>query len=158
MMGRDGYTGLAVMAVSLVLLWATLGLERNPMVPVGPAFYPRIVLGVTGLLALILLVTDVLAHRRARAPAAPAAGGVNYALVVLAFAVFAAYVVALPYLGFRAATFAFLAAMPPLLERPRTARGWAGVLALAIAGTAVTYLVFESYLQVLLPRGRWTGF
>jgi Mn2+/Fe2+ NRAMP family transporter len=81
----------------------------------------------------------------------------NYALVATAFGVFAAYVIALPYLGFRVATLAFLLAMPAALERPRTRRRWIAILAVALIGTALTFFAFESYLKVLLPRGRWTG-
>jgi hypothetical protein len=32
------------------------------------------------------------------------------------------------------------------------------VFAVALLATVVINLAFESYLQVLLPRGRWTGF
>jgi hypothetical protein len=65
----------------------------------------------------------------------------------------------MPYLGFRVATFAFLIALPLTLERPRAARSrWILVLTVALAATVVTHLLFENYLQVLLPRGRWTGF
>jgi hypothetical protein len=157
--GRDGYTGLAVVAASLALFWATLGLERHPMVPVGPGFYPRIVLGVIALMALALVASDVLARRRA-APAPPAAAGdaPNYRLVAIAFAAFAAYVLALPWLGFRLATFLFLLAMPVLLERPGSRRRWVTVVLVAVIATAATYYAFERYLYVLLPRGRWTGF
>ena len=31
-----------------------------------------------------------------------------------------------------------------------------GARAVALAHAAVTYLAFERYLTVLLPRGRWT--
>jgi hypothetical protein len=155
--GRDGYTGFVLLAASLGLFWATLGLERHPMVPVGPGFYPRIVLGITALMALALLVRDLLARRRAAEPAkeaVPAAHG----LVAATFATFGAYLLALPWLGFRLATFLFLLALPVILERPRSRRRWIVVLVLAAVATAATYFVFERYLHVLLPRGRWTGF
>jgi putative tricarboxylic transport membrane protein len=156
--GRDAITGLVVFATSLFLFWATLGLERHPLVPVGPEFYPQLVLGATGLLALLLVVSGVIAHRHAAMPA-PAAARANYTLVTVAFAIFAIYIIALPYLGFRLATFAFLMAMPLALEPPRGARRrWIMVFVVALVATFVTYLAFESYLQVLLPRGRWTGF
>ena len=160
-MGRDAVTGLVVLAASLFLFWATLGLERNPLVPVGPAFYPRLVLGATAFLALVLLVSDAIAHRRRRVKSATAASPAkaNYALVLIAFAIFAIYVIALPYLGFRVATFAFLIALPLALEPPRGARRrWIVVLIVALAATVLTYLIFNNYLHVLLPRGRWTGF
>jgi putative tricarboxylic transport membrane protein len=162
-MGRDGYTGLVVLAASLALFWGTLGLERHPMVPVGPAFYPRIVLGVVALMALMLVVADVWGRRRlgTQSPVVPAQAGTqspNYLLVVIAFAIFTLYVVALPYLGFRLASFLFLVALPVALEPPADVRRWIVVLALAVAATLVTHYVFEHYLHVLLPRGRWTSF
>jgi putative tricarboxylic transport membrane protein len=158
-MGRDTITGLAVLAASLALFWATLGLERHPMVPVGPGFYPRIVLGITAAMALLLVVVDVLERRKAAAKAGEAEGArPDYGLVLAAFAVFAAYVLALPYLGFRIATLAFLIVMQAVLEPPRGARRWAIVLAVALVATAASYYAFERYLHVLLPRGLWTGF
>lgn len=160
-MGRDGYTGLVVLAASLFLFWATLGLEKHPLVPVGPDFYPRLVLGVTAAMAALLIAIDVIARqrlRRAPAGAATATEPRNYGLVAIAFAVFGAYALSLPWLGFRVATFVFLVAMQAVLERPRGARRWMGVVILAIVATAATYYVFNSYLHVLLPRGRWTGF
>ena len=156
-MGRDGYTGLVILAGSLVLLAATAGLERHPMVPVGPGFYPRIILSITALMAVALVVSDVLARRRGMRPAA-ARSAARYGLVAAAFAVFAAYVLALPFVGFRVATFLFVFAFQALLEPPRTARRWVIVLVVALVTAAATYLAFEGYLQVLLPRGRWTGF
>jgi putative tricarboxylic transport membrane protein len=154
--GRDGYTGLVVLAASLFLFWATLGLERHPMVPVGPGFYPRLVLGGTALLALMLVVVDVIAHRvgRAAASSPPA----RYGAVVVAFAVFAAYVISLPYVGFRVATLAFLVVMQAVLDRPTNKRRWILVAVVAMVATAITYYLFDGYLKVLLPRGRWTGF
>lgn len=159
-MGRDGYTGLAVLAASLFLFWATLGLERHPMVPVGPGFYPQLVLSATGLMALALLIWDIFVHRRRSSPGpAPAlAAPRNYRLVVVAFAIFAVYVVALPWIGFRLGTLVFMVAMQAALEPPPSLRRWVLVAVVALATTVATYLAFEQYLKVLLPRGRWTDF
>jgi putative tricarboxylic transport membrane protein len=159
MIGRDGIAGLAVAAASLVLFWLTLGLERNPLVPIGPGFYPRIVLGVSALLGLALAFRDVLARRRAR-PAAPRAApqGRNYRLVALSFGAFGLYVLALPALGFRIATLLFVAGVNALLDPPRRPLQWLRVLLLGVLAALATYYVFEQYLAVLLPRGRWTDF
>jgi hypothetical protein len=154
-LSRDGWSGLAVFAASLVLFWLTLGLKGNPMVPIGPGFYPRIVLGITAVLGLLLVVAD---WRTARRAAPPGAAQRNYRLVALMFLVFGVYGGALPYLGFRLATFAYIAASNALLDPPRGARGWARVGLIALIATIVTYYAFERYLLVLLPRGRWTGF
>ncbi|MDA0983310.1 MAG: hypothetical protein O3A06_09820 [Proteobacteria bacterium] len=63
MLSRDGWGGLAVAAASLLLFGLTLGLKDNPMVPIGPGFYPRIVLGLTAVLGITLLVLDLLRSR-----------------------------------------------------------------------------------------------
>lgn len=153
MLSRDGWAGLAVLAASLVLFGLTLGLEGNPMVPIGPGFYPRIVLGVTALLSAWLVVSAL--RSRPRAPLAPA---VRYGMVGAMFAVFGLYAGALPFLGFRVATFLYVAAANALLDPPRGARGWARTALVGLLTAAATWFVFERHLLVLLPRGSWTGF
>ena len=152
-LSKDGWGGLAVLAASLLLFGLTLGLKPSPLVPIGPGFYPRIVLGVTAVLAAALVVFDLLGKKSAVARERR-----DYAAVALHFAVFGVYVAALPWLGFRIATFAYVAATNALLDVPRSPRGWLRVVALALATTLATYFMFERYLLVLLPRGRWTDF
>jgi putative tricarboxylic transport membrane protein len=155
MLSRDGWGGLAVLAASLLLFWLTLDLKDNPLVPFGPGFYPRIVLGLTILLSIGLVASDFYSRKSAKEEKAEK---FNYPQVVLQFAVFGAYVAALPGLGFRIATLAYVAVANALMDPPRNARGWLRVAVLAIATALLTYYIFERYLQVLMPRGRWTGF
>ena len=152
-LSKDGWGGLAVLAASLVLFGLTLDLKPSPLVPIGPGFYPRIVLGVSALLAAALIAFD-LAGRKKQSSAEKSA----YGAVALHFAVFGVYVAALPWLGFRIATFAYVAAANALLDVPRSPRGWLRVALLALGATLATYFAFERYLLVLLPRGRWTDF
>jgi putative tricarboxylic transport membrane protein len=152
-LSKDGWGGLAVLAASLFLFALTLGLKDNPLVPIGPGFYPRIVLGITAAFALALVVMDFLSPK-----ASIAREKLNYLLVVEMFAVFGLYVGALPYLGFRISTFLYLAATNALLDVPRGWKSTGRVLAVALVTTVVVYYVFERYLTVLMPRGRWTNF
>jgi putative tricarboxylic transport membrane protein len=152
-LSRDGWGGLAVLAASLFLFALTLGLKDNPLVPVGPGFYPRIVLGISAVFALALVISDLLQKHREKKKES-----LNYLLVVQMFAVFGLYCGALPYLGFRIATLLYLAASNAILEPPRGVKGWARVAAVAIITTVIVYYAFERYLTVLLPRGRWTDF
>jgi len=142
-----------VLAASLLLLYATLGLQENPLVPIGPGFYPRIVLGVTAVLALALVVADLLRAKKPRRAEAR-----SYSMVVAMFAAFGLYAGALPYLGFRISTLLYIGAVNGMLAPPRGAPGWLRVAVLALVATIVVYAVFERYLLVLLPRGRWTNF
>jgi hypothetical protein len=152
-LSKDGWTGLAVLAASLLLFALTLDLKPSPLVPIGPGFYPRIVLGISAVLAATLLIFDLLAAQRP----SPAQGA-NYALVLTVFVIFGVYVGALPFLGFRLATLVFIAALQSVLDPPKSTKGWIVVGATALVTTAVCYIVFEKYLQVFLPRGRWTDF
>ena len=155
MLGRDAIAGLAVAAASLFLFWLTLGLERNPLVPIGPAFYPRIVLGITAVLALMLVAFDVLGGKRKKPIREKPA---NYLAVAVQFLVFGLYVGVLPLLGFRIATFAYVVAANLLLDPPRRAAQWLRAPVLGALTAVATYYIFEHYLQVLLPRGSWTDF
>jgi putative tricarboxylic transport membrane protein len=153
-LSREGWTGLAALAASLVLFTLTLDLKPNPLVPIGPGFYPRIVLGLSAVLAAALIAFDLFRAKAERAgQAAP-----NYFLVLAVFLIFGLYVGALPVLGFRIATFAFVAVLQATLQPPRGTRGLITVIVSAFLTTALTYILFERYLQVLLPRGRWTDF
>jgi hypothetical protein len=162
-LGRDGIAGLVCLAISIWLLVLTRGLPPALMVPIGPAVYPRVVLGLMALLSAILVINDVLASRRvlpaapSPAPAAPVAPRPNYLLVLAAFVEFGLYVLLLPELGFRIATFLFVAALQVTLERPRSWKHWLLVPIVALGTTVACYLIFEDYLQVLLPRGDWSG-
>jgi hypothetical protein len=151
-MSRDGITGLVALVTSLVLFALTLDLKQHPMVPIGPGFYPRIVLGVTAVLAAALLAFDFLSAKTSRP------GKANYRLVLAVFAIFGVYVGALPFIGFRIATLVFVAALQATIEPPRGARGWLLVAITAISTTVLSYYLFERQLSVLLPRGRWTDF
>ena len=155
MLSRDACGGLAVLSASLLLFWLTLGLGDNPLVPIGPGFYPRVVLGMTAALSAALVVLDIVSAKQSgTARATPA----RYGAVALHFAVFALYVAALPGFGFRIATFAYVASANALMDPPRGLRGWGRVALLGFATALATWLIFERELLVLLPRGRWTAY
>ena len=158
-LGRDGIAGLVGLAVSLGLIPFAVGLPKMPIVPVGPGFYPLIVLAFMAAASAALVVQDVVAQRRA-APAGadvPAAPQRAYDLVIAAFAVVGAYVGLLPYLGYRIATVLFVATFQLVLERPATVRQWVLLAAIALGTSMITYALFDQYLSVLLPRGRWVN-
>jgi len=154
MFSRDGWGGLAVLAASLLLFGLTLGLKDSPLVPIGPGFYPRIVLGLTILLSIWLVFSDW----KGRTKSSSKPEQLNYRLVALMFAAFGLYCGLLPLLGFRVSTALYVAASSALLEPPKGMKGWLRVLVLALLTSFLTHFVFENYLSVLLPRGRWTGF
>ena len=160
-MTRDGIAGLICLALSIGMLLLTRGLPQSSFVPMGPEFYPRIVLVIMAVLSVMLVASDLWRQRSQSAEtgagAEPAPRKRNYWLVGMTFAVFAGYVVLLPLVGYRVATFLFMVALQSVIDPPRGARRWVVVMVSALASAAVTYVVFDNYLSVLLPRGHWTG-
>jgi hypothetical protein len=161
-LGRDGIAGLIGLAVSLVLLPFAYGLPKLPIVPIGPGFYPALVLSFMGIISAVLVVQDLLAQRQAAPAPVEAAEDEaarprpDYGLVLASFIAVGLYIALLPLLGFRIATALFVAGFQMILERPRSLRHWITQLVIAVGTSAVTYLVFERYLAVILPRGTWT--
>ena len=160
-MTRDGIAGLICLVLSIGMLVLTRGLPQSSFVPVGPDFYPRIVLIIMAVLAAMLIGSDLW---RKRAPGIHATTGAdsapvfrNYPLVATTFAVFAGYVILLPLTGYRLSTFIFMAALQAVIDPPRSLRRWTVIMVSALCTVAITYVVFDHYLSVLLPRGSWTG-
>ena len=150
-MHRDAVVGALLAGLSVFLLWQTRTIPHPPFVPLGPAFYPRVVLLTFLALSLLLLVSGLRAGRPA-ARADVTEWVARHRLVLATFALFGLYVFAMPRLGYLLSTMLFTAAMQWLLGR-RGVRRLPGVAAVAVGTALVTWLVFERYLYVLLPRG-----
>ena len=58
--GRDGIAGLILLAISLVLLVQSFQLPSLPIVPVGPGFYPAIVLSFMAAASALLVLQDLM--------------------------------------------------------------------------------------------------
>ena len=155
---RDTVAGLICLGLSLWMLYLTQGLPHSPLLPIGPAFYPRLLLILTAGISVAVIAIDLLSTRANADTDKRAAPSRNYRLVALCFVLFGGYVWLLPQLGYRVATVIFVAALQVTLEPPPGIKKAAAQLVTALATSLVTYLLFERYLLVLLPRGAWTGF
>ncbi len=152
-MRRDTAIGVGLLACCAVLYWQAGLVSVPPFIPIGPSFYPRIILVLLAGLTVWLIAEDLVKKgspaREAKKPAGPAP---NYRKVLLAFFVFLGYVVALDLIGFVASTFLFVLGLSWAVG-PREFREMPKLVAVAIGTALVTYLVFEKYLYVFLPRG-----
>jgi putative tricarboxylic transport membrane protein len=153
----DTLAGLLGLAVSLTLLVQSFRLPKLALTPVGPGFYPRILLAFMAIVSAILVMQGLAARLRARREGCGAQPVRAYGVVAPAFAIVAGYVALLPLLGFRIATAVFVAVFQFAVEPPRRPRDRAVLVTIALGTSLITHLVFETYLLVLLPRGSWTG-
>ena len=152
-MRRDAGIGIGLLVFCALIYWQAGIVSAPPFVPIGPAFYPRVILILLAGLAVWLIAEDIL-RRRVPSPAVkkPAGTTPDYGRVVLAFFVFLGYVVALSLLGYVTSTFLFVIGLSWSIG-PRNMREMPKLFAVAVGTALVTYLVFEKYLYVFLPRG-----
>ncbi|MFA5027576.1 MAG: tripartite tricarboxylate transporter TctB family protein [Candidatus Methylomirabilota bacterium] len=151
-MRRDIGLGLGLLVFCGFMYWQAGLAPANPFVPYGPAFYPRVILLVLAGLA-VWMIWEAWAQKRKAAAAAPGVSQVpDYRRVMLGFAIFLGYVGALSILGFLAATFLFVLSLSWAIG-PRRMAELPKLVALAVGTTAGTFLLFEKYLHVFLPRG-----
>ena len=156
-MGRDGIAGLLLFALSLWLYHQTGGIPNPPFVPLGPKFYPRVLLGLLGGLSVALVGADLLNQGRRRTSLEEKPGSIRQTLrqyrdVFLTYLLFGGYVTLMPLLGFRVATALFVAALSWVLG-PKTLRHAVLSVLIAVGFTAAVHYVFEVYLKLLLPPG-----
>lgn len=139
----DRVSGSALLVFALVVVWESrrlpLGTHHGP----GPGYFPVLLAGLLGLLALV-----VVARRRSAPPLASLSWvEAPRALAVLGAAGFGA--LALERLGYRLTVLVLLAFLLGVVERRPP---WvAGLIAAGVA--AGTYWIFHTLLRVPLPSG-----
>ncbi len=152
-MRRDAGIGVGLLAFCGLLYWQAGLVSVPPFVPIGPAFYPRVILIFLAGLAVWLIVEDLLKKRGPSREAKKLAGPApNYRRVLLGFIVFLGYVAGLSLIGYLTATFLFVLGLSWSIG-PRNLRELPKLFVIAIVTTLATYLLFEKYLYVFLPRG-----
>lgn len=150
-MHRDAVVGGLLTLLSVFMLWQTREIPHPPLIPIGPAFYPRAVLSVFVLLSLLLLISGLRATGQARAWDWRA-WFLRYRVILGSFVLFGLYVLAMPSLGYLLSTALFTALFQWLLGR-RGLRRLPAISAVAVVTSVGTYVVFQLYLHVFLPRG-----
>jgi hypothetical protein len=135
--------GIWTVVLVALLFWATFYFRKITWEPLGLAFWPRLVLGGMFLVALFLLI---------KGDVAP---GTSKPINIKAFVPWLAavsYIVVMQYLGFLITTplFLFLSVLAFGGWKRRIIKE---AILTAIITTAVVYLAFQKFLDVLLPEG-----
>jgi putative tricarboxylic transport membrane protein len=155
-MGRDGWIGVGLLVFN-GWLYANLDkIPANPLVPIGPAFYPRFLLLLTFFLSLALVLQDLLARLKntKKGKGIETNWFKTYQSTLLSFAVFGIYILLIPKLGYLLSTILFVSSLQWLLGTLQLRR-LPGSFVIGVGTSFITYWVFEIYLHVLLPRGSW---
>ncbi|MEW6333923.1 MAG: tripartite tricarboxylate transporter TctB family protein [Thermodesulfobacteriota bacterium] len=146
---------ILIFVASLFLYWVTGSFGTGTTLQgaqMGPAFWPRLLLG--ALLLLSVIVSAGTIRRIAREKAWGESlltmdrGKVRF---FAAIGLGAAYLFLLPVLGFIAITPVFMIAFMLLLGEK--SKGW--ILGVSVAMTAIIVILFTKAMYVPLPRGVW---
>ncbi|SDZ99277.1 tripartite tricarboxylate transporter TctB family protein [Rubrimonas cliftonensis] len=140
----DAWTGAALVALGLAVVWRAQGFPKLGGMDYGPDLFPTIAAG--GL----IVCGGLIGAEGARAPAASRGDSVPAKAVGL-LATVAGAALALPWLGFHL-TFAAVA----LVASRLFGGGWATCAAMAAAAPLALHFIFYSLLRVPLPWGLLT--
>jgi putative tricarboxylic transport membrane protein len=144
LMKQDRQFGIAVLIICGLLFAETITFPTRPLIPLGVAFWPRLVLGCLILAGLILVVRGSLDNgpfEKLQPKAFIAVGG---CMIYLLFLDFVGYLILTPI---------FLFAGSCALAWSVKPRQLVTATIMAVAGTSVTYYLFYNVLSVQLPEG-----
>ena len=145
-----------MLAASCWLYWASTRIDVDTGGRIGPAVWPRAVIVLMALLCIYEIVKRLLVRTEFDAKglvpgmADPSPGeGSNYRMLFGGIGLIAAFVLAVPWIGFFLATALFLAVFPWVggLRRPVVA------VSVSLAGTLVLAVVFLKVAYISLPLG-----
>ncbi len=145
-MKQDRTVGIGILVFGSILFWETFSFRILDWEPLGMAFWPRVLLGLFGLVGVYFVV-------RGNVDEGPFQRLDWGAFVALALAV--AYILALKYVGYILLTPIFLFVGVLALERSRafTRRALTEAVIVGGLGTAIVYFAFHKLLLVQLPEG-----
>lgn len=156
-MTKERYLAAAVLLMVAVMFIESGNIpDKTSWQMFGSAIYPRVLLGVIGVLAIALWVSSFVTAARARDTSGrrerprPSARRPNPKVLGM-FVLFGLYVLLLPMLGYIVATLLFMVVSQALLLGIDTPRKW--LINLVTAGVLVPliYVIFAYGLNVWLP-------
>jgi hypothetical protein len=157
-LNRDTCVAIFLLLVCGGLAWASLDIREPDYGQLSPATWPRVIVGVLSGLSLIYLVQSLRQGPDAPRPEAPKGIGAFLAYwrnVIWCFVLFSAYLIAIPYVGMLVGGVLFVFALLTALGGVRASLLHAAIALISVGGM---WLVFTYALEVILPRGEWTGF
>ncbi len=145
----DQANGIVFVAVSALVCWGAARLPYGNLHNPGPGFMPFWSGIVLGLLSMGLLLKSTFGSRESESIRQLLAAKIRLGKVLFVLAALALYALLLDYLGFLLVTFLLLGCLIRFVDP----QPWRKVMGWALFGAIGSYLVFEVWMKLRLPRG-----
>ena len=152
-LNRDAVVALVLLLGCGVFFWASFHIEETSYGTLSSRVWPRLLLGLLTLFSLALLAQAV-ARGAEQAEGPTGSWLARYRNALWCYALFALFLITLPYLGMLVGGALFVFACLSALGAP----GWRRVPlhgAIAVVSVGAMWAVFTFALRVFLPEGEW---
>jgi putative tricarboxylic transport membrane protein len=153
-LNKDRALALITLAIVAIMFAESTSIPpRTSWQPYGSAFYPRLLLAVVAVFALLLLGRSFMPNVERQRPLLPdiaTFSKTNHRVIAL-FVMFGIYAAILPVVGYIAATGGFLIASLALLSGLSSRRKTIATLAISVITPLMIYAVFQYGLGIRLP-------
>lgn len=153
MLAKDRMLSIAVLLLLGVMYVETFQFpEKSDWQLFSTTFYPRILLTVTGILALLLLIRSFKHEKGKETPKVEwKQMGKKYGKVMALFATTGIYVWILPHLGFLPATLFYLFSSQAILMGTKSPKGILLNVTVTFSATFLVFYLFQHVLNIWLP-------
>ncbi|MEM8793183.1 MAG: tripartite tricarboxylate transporter TctB family protein [Pseudomonadota bacterium] len=155
---RDSLVAIALLVITAGLMVVSFDIREPNYGQLSPAAWPRAILVVIAILSGIYLIQALRQGPDAPSPDAPKGLGAILSYwrnVFWVFALFLTYLVTIPYVGMLVGGVVFVFALLTALGGLRNIVLHVAVAVITMGGV---WAIFTYALDVLLPKGEWTGF
>jgi putative tricarboxylic transport membrane protein len=143
----DRLSGVVLLVFAALMAYFAWKLPLGTFQRPGPGFFPLLLSFVLGPLALLLLISSLVAlPAKKEEKAQPHESDLRKIFYILGSLL--VYAFCFDKLGFLISTFLFFLLLKPLIQR-----SWGYVVGGSLLVTGVSYLIFDTLLQSQLPRG-----
>jgi putative tricarboxylic transport membrane protein len=145
----DQWSGLALSILAAGMIWAALGLPYGNIHNPGPGFFPLWLGLILGGMSIALFVQTTRGKESERTLRDILEEDVRWGKVLLVLAVLILYGFLMDYLGFLVVTFLMMVVLLRFIEP----QSWKAVIGWALGGSVGSYLIFEVWMKLRLPKG-----
>jgi hypothetical protein len=145
----DQWSGLVLLVIAGCICWGALSLSYGHIHNPGPGFYPLWLGIILGAMAMGLILKTTWQREGAKALRAILSEKVRWEKVLFVLMALILYGCLMNFLGYLIVTFLLMAFLLRFIEP----RPWKAVIGWTLIGAVGSYLVFEVWMKLRLPKG-----